>query len=653
MKRVIKRVPLTSYLWFSVSLLAFLSVSRLVISLLYFDRVSATDGWFHILIQGIRVDIATLSFLLVFPVLLSISFNAEKPLGQWINRLIIIWLTIVAVCFVYMELATPSFIQEYNIRPNRLFIEYLIYPKEVFGMLLKSHLMELILINLVAILLAFFSFKKLASLFEQESTISLKWRPLVAIVALFFIALGGRSTLGHRPLNPAMVYFSNDPLVNSLTLNSFYSVLWSGRQLMNEESANKLYGEMDAQTIIQQVRDFKNPDLNYAFSDIPSYAEMPSSYQGKPKNLVIILQESLGARFVGSLGGYPLTPSIDQLSQQGLVFTRLFATGTRSVRGIEAVITGFTPTPDRAVIKLDKSQRNFFTLAALLKRQGYHTEFIYGGEAHFDNMKSFFLGNGFDYISEQTDYINPVFVGSWGASDEDLLNLAHQKFEQLSQQQEPFFSLVFSSSNHDPFEYPAGRITPYESPAFTRKNAIKYADWAVGEFFKKAKKSHYWENTIFLVIADHDARSQGSDLVPIKSFHIPAVILGQAIEHRVENKIASQIDMPPTLLSLIGIANNSPMIGHDFSQQDDDFKGRALLQNGQNFGFLQENQMIILQPNKPAVNLTPSWQDFSLSSPQKADKNQTEQALALALWGKLAYAKKLLSLTEKSSSTSG
>jgi len=497
------------------------------------------------------------------------------------------------------------------------------------------------------IFVAYFSHKKLTLWFKQEQIIAIKWRPFFALVALFVLALGGRSTLGHRPLNPAMVYFSNDPLVNSLTLNSFYSVLWSARQLMNEESANKLYGEMKAQDIIQVIRDFKGPNLEYPLANIPSYTETSPSDQGQPKNLVILLQESLGARFVGSLGGYPLTPSIDQLSQEGLAFTRMFATGTRSVRGIEAVITGFTPTPDRAVIKLDKSQRNFFTIAELLKRQGYHTEFIYGGEAHFDNMKSFFLGNGFDFISEQEDYINPAFVGSWGASDEDLFNLADQKFEKLSLQNKPFFSLVFSSSNHDPFEYPQGRIEPYESPANTRKNAIKYADWAIGEFFKKAKKSNYWNNTVFLIIADHDARSRGSDLVPIKSFHIPAIILGKGIEPRKERHIASQIDMPVTLLSLIGVANDSPMIGHDFATQDENFKGRALLQNGQNFGYLKDHQITILQPNKAAISLQPNWQDFSLSAPKKTSKDEFHQALALALWGKLAYGKGYYRLPDK------
>lgn len=152
-----------------------------------------------------------------------------------------------------------------------------------------------------------------------------------------------------------------------------------------------------------------------------------------------MLQESLGAQFVQSLGGKNLAPEFDKLLNQGWSFDQLYATGTRSVRGIEAVVTGFTPTPARAVVKLDKSQHNFFTLAALLQQEGYATQFIYGGESHFDNMKSFFLGNGFADIVDFDDIEQPEFVGSWGASDGDLFRQADKELQQFHLQDKPFF----------------------------------------------------------------------------------------------------------------------------------------------------------------------------------------------------------------------
>jgi len=633
-----KSSPLQPYVQFGLIVIPLLSISRLVLQLWQSARVTAVDGWITILLQGVRVDVATVSMLLFVPILISILLSGPARLLALWNRIVQIWLTLLVYFILFMELATPSFINEYNIRPNRIFIEYLIYPKEVFSMLFKSHFFELIGATAICILLARYSWKRLGQTLSRVQPIRWRYRPVVFLAVLFLLAIGGRSTFGHRPLNPAMVYFSTDPLVNSLTLNSLYSAAFAARQMLSEESSQYLYGEMSEKEIISKVREIKGLSTEaFVKTEIPTLAMQRASFRGKPKNLVIILEESLGARFVGSLGGLPLTPNLDLLSEEGWFFESMLATGTRSVRGIEAVITGFTPTPDRAVVKLDKSQKNFYSIAETLKRSGYHTEFIYGGEAHFDNMKSFFLGNGFDYITEEKDYENPEFVGSWGVSDEDLFAKANDRFSQLSDQGRPFFSLVFSSSNHTPFEFPDGRIELLDSQKNTRHNAIRYADWALGRFIESAKKSNYWNNTVFLIIADHDAKAQGEGAVPVKAFHIPALILGEGIKPRKEVRFTSQLDMPPTLLSLIGIDNLNPMIGQDLTKSGKNEDGRAFMQFGQNFGYLENNQLTILQPQKPALSFRLEQTSFALSPLGQAGTETAKLARALANWGKLAY----------------
>jgi len=613
------------------------------------DRVSAANGWIEVLIQGVRVDISSIFTLIAIPLFISCFIGKNKVIVKFWSFITNSILTILFSTYVFMELATPSFINEYNIRPNRIFIEYLEYPKEVFSMLVKSHGIQLGFSMVLTFILGLVFWKFLSRRMQKVRAFPLMWRLPAFVLAVVVSVFLSRSTLGHRPLNPAMVYFSTDPLVNSLTLNSLHSVGFAAKQMMSEKESIYIYGHLSKDEIVQNVRKFKGVDGLPIFDPtIPTLAKQKSSYTGKQKNIVIILEESLGARFVGSLGGLPLTPNIDKLKKESWFFTSMFATGTRSVRGIEAVTTGFTPTPNRAVVKLDKSQNNFFTIAELLSRNGYHTEFIYGGEAHFDNMKGFFLGNGFQSIIEEKDYQNPVFKGSWGVSDEDLLNKAHNRFSQLKSDDKPFFSLVFSSSNHDPFEYPDNRIQRYDTQKHTRHNAIKYADWAIGDFFNKAKKSNYWEDTIFLIIADHDARVMGKDLVPPKSFHIPALILGKDIPAKVHENIVSQIDMPPTLLSLAGVENFSPMLGKDLTQQANLESNEAIMQYAENFGYLTENQMIILQPNKPALKYKFNKNSFELEFDEIATEQEHTFALAISSWGGLAYSQNLYRLPDES-----
>lgn len=263
-------------------------------------------------------------------------------------------------------------------------------------------------------------------------------------------------------------------------------------------------------------------------------------------------------------------------------------------------------------------------------------------------MKSFFLGNGFHHIIDQNDYKNPEFTASWGVSDEDLFNKAHQEFLRLHEKGQSFFGLVFSSSNHDPFEFPDGRIKLYEQPKQTRYNAAKYADYAMGHFFKMARKSPYWKDTIFLVVADHDSRVKGASLVPISHFRIPGLILGKGITPKRDSRIVSQIDLPPTLLSLMGVENENPMPGLDMTCQPEVYTGRAIMQYGMNMAYMEGDDVVILQPRKPPQGFT-----YDAKS-QKFAKGflkpgLSEKALATALWGSLAYQNHLYRLPGRSS----
>lgn len=347
----------------------------------------------------------------------------------------------------------------------------------------------------------------------------------------------------------------------------------------------------------------------------------------KPYNIVIILEESLGAEYVGSLGGLPLTPEFDKLTKEGTLFTDIYSTGTRSVRGIEAVVTGFIPSPSESVVKLNNSQSDFYTIASLLKQEGYDTSFIYGGKANFDNMGSFFNGNGFDKIIDEDDFDSDksAFHGTWGWSDEDVMAKANNYYKSLGDK--PFVSLVFSSSNHEPFEYPEGRIKPYDKQKNTVNNAMKYADYSIGQFFKSAKKEAYYKNTIFLVIADHNTRTYGKHLVPIHKFHIPALIIGPSVPKGEKyNKLCSQIDIQPTLLSKIGMDVKTPMAGRNLFNLPDSIEGRAMMQFNDINAFRLGNDVVIMQPNKTPLQF--HVEKDTVFTPKKLNEDLAKDALA-------------------------
>lgn len=615
--------------------LILLSLSRVGLVLWKLDRVLATDKLVEIFLQGIRVDIIQLSLMALIPLLLA-PILATKQLFKFWQKFTYVWVTAAILLLVFLEVATPGFIMEYDVRPNRIFVEYLKYPHEVMSMLwtgFKVHIFATLGFSVITIWLMR---RFMRPWLTAKPTWSNKKLWLVWPLIFLLSALAIRSSLGHRPANPALFAITQDSMVNSLILNSGYSVTYAVYSLQHEAKSSQIYGKMTKEDIFK-ITGAKDTDL-------PTLTTLnPSAKRDKPLNLVIILQESLGATFVESLGGVPVTPNLEKLKEQGIWFEQLYATGTRSVRGIEAVVTGFQPTPADSTVKLSLSQKNFFSLAGLLGKYGYSTEFIYGGESHFDNMRGFFMGNGFQSIIDQKDYKNPVLLSSWGVSDEDLLNKTHEQLLAHHASGKPFFTLAFSSSNHAPFEFPDGRIELYEQPKNTDNNAVKYADYAIGEFFKKAKASTYWKDTVFLIVADHDIRVRGDTLVPIERFHIPGLILGADIAPQKITAIASQIDLPVTVLSLMGLQTQHPMTGHDLSQIPADYLGRAMMQYNYNFAWMEEtptsNQVVVLRENKaPAHGVydTLAKRLHEVSPPQNAATLE-QRALANTLLPALLY----------------
>jgi phosphoglycerol transferase MdoB-like AlkP superfamily enzyme len=350
-------------------------------------------------------------------------------------------------------------------------------------------------------------------------------------------------------------------------------------------------------------------------------------------NLVICLEESLGSEFWGCLGASPSwTPEMDRLAtQEGMLFTNLYANGNRTVRGMEGILASFPSLPGDSIVRRHLSD-NVETVARVLKRDGYSTVFLYGGRGVFDGMRSFAVRNGYDRFVEQKDFPHPTFTTAWGVCDEDLFQRAIEELRSLNDSGKPFLATLLSVSNHRPYTYPKGRI-PEDPDAQQRFYAVKYSDYALGRFFEEAKKERFWTNTIFAVIADHGARVYGSQSIPIHSYEIPLVILGPAVVEKPIRigQLGCSLDVSPTLLGLIGRPYETLFFGRDLLKMTPE-EGRVFLNHNRDIGVLARDRMVVLgllqtvefyQGDPKRVEMT------VLRDPSDADRELEKDAAAI------------------------
>jgi len=614
-------------------------VGRTALLIIYFDRFSSDDvNYWLSFLYGIKMDTMSASMLLVLPMfLLTLS---PKFLHSFSNIILKYYFLLVISIVLYVEIATFPFVEFYDSRPNYLFVEYLEYPKEVFGMIIADYKLALLFSFIIIGSFIAVYLKNFKNDF-QDIILDVSYiKRLALFVPLFLILfIGIRSSLGHRGANISDAMYSSNRMLNEITKNSLYSIgyaIYSNKKHSSKDVA-KRYGKMDINEAIKRVQkrlNITNTDPKYILSRV----EKSHFKTNNPKNLVIFLQESIGYQFVQAVGGEAgITPNINSLAKQGLLFKDLYSNGTRSIRGIAGTVAGNFSVPGKGVLKRNKSQSDYFTIASYLKPLGYHTSFIYGGESRFDNMKSWFSGNGFDQIIDEPKFLNPTFVGTWGVCDEDVVIRANEEYKKLYANNQKFASVIFSTSNHSPFDFPEGKIDLV--PNVERKsvkNAIKYADFAIGEFIKRARKEDYYKDTVFVVVADHNVRVYGDDIIPVEMFHIPGIILGEGIESQVYEKIATQPDVLATAFDLMGIEKSFPIMGH--SVFSDKKQNLSLMQFNDRYGLRVDNKVAVLRPNtKP---LTFEYKDNHLV-PVEEDIELQKDVLAFVLVLNHLYENKL------------
>ncbi|RXJ84992.1 sulfatase [Arcobacter cloacae] len=619
-------------------LVSILFIGRLFLYLFFFDRFLEIELSESLLtfIYGIRMD-SMLIGIILSPIIICITL-IPKYFEKTISRILYFYLFFWMMFLIFIENATFPFFLQYDVRPNYLFLEYLEYPHEIASLMFKDYKLELLISFIMIILASIVFFKKDFINFENAFKTSYLKRLFLFIPLVLIAFLMIRSSIGHRPANISDALYSSNRILNEITKNSLYNIGYAFYSYKkNEKNLADKYGKIS----ILEAYKLVSKTLNIDFNDVSKpFNRLEESHfkTDKLKNLVIFVQESMGAQFTSFAGEEKdLTPNLNNLANKNLAFTNLYANGTRSVRGLEALTSGYLPIIGDSVIKRNKSQSDFFTIAKLLKPFGYKSSFIYGGEGRFDNMRNWYLGNSFDEVIEQKDFDNPIFTSTWGVSDEDLVIKANEKFKEYSKNKEPFVTVMFSQSNHAPFELPDNKIEFIENlPKNDVKNAIKYADFAIGKFFELAQKEEYYKDTVFVVVADHNVRTYGDETIPISTFKIPAVIIASNIKQQFYNNLSSQPDVLATALDLIGLDLQYPILGNSiFSDKKNNIN--FMLFND-TYALRKDNEVAVLLPNKEAKTFY--YKDSKL---QEKEHNKYLENEALALIHVLSdmYEKKL------------
>jgi phosphoglycerol transferase MdoB-like AlkP superfamily enzyme len=549
------------------------------------------------------------------------GLGRDGVVGVWMILPLIAWLVLLpprraatrvlfwAACLIFwfgqafLVFTEYFFFDEFRSRFNTVAVDYLEYPTEVFVNIWASYHVGIVIA--ICLLLAagwvFAAARMFREMWERAPATSLVWRGPALLLALlgwlapFFLIAGALTGVLSSPPRLPAAHVSSDRTLNEIANNGELAFLDAA--LTHRLDYGAFYKTLPRNVAYERTR-FLLARLNTKFVERPdSITRTVSGNSARPQlNVVILLEESLGSEFWGCLGRTnTLTPEMDRLAAtEGILFTNLYATGNRTVRGMEGVLSSFPPLPGESIVKREFSD-NVETIARLLKRDGYSTLFLYGGRGVFDGMRSFAVRNGYDRFIEQKNFAHPTFTTVWGVCDEDLYRRSIEEMRDLSKSGRPFFTTILSVSNHKPYTYPPGRI-PENPGERRRENAVKYADFSLGEFFRQAKQEGFWTNTIFAVVADHGARVYGEQSIPIHSYEIPLLIAGPAaVEHpRRVGQLGCSLDVAPTLLGLIGRPYQTTFFGQDLLNSESD-SGRALLNHNRDIGLLAHQRLVVLE----------------------------------------------------------
>jgi phosphoglycerol transferase MdoB-like AlkP superfamily enzyme len=572
-------------------------ITRIVLSFFTQEQMDLSSiELIKVFLIGLFYDVMAY-FYYIIPFVIYLILIPNKIFNSKLHKIISLAIYFAIIYSVVFNAFSEYFFwDEFGKRFNFIAVDYLVYTHEVVNNILESYPIPLLVTIIFFItLFIFFIICKVGSFCQNvfKSDIPFKKRlvygAFILLFPLLFFMTFDKQNITHSCKNKYN---------QELAKNGFYSLFSAFRH--NELDYYEFYKTLPDNEALSSLRSkLKRENVQIKSDNISQIIKSDKEF--KKHNIMLIMVESLSASYMGTYGDdRGLTPHLDELVKKSMFFDNFYATGTRTVRGMEAVTLSLPPTPGRSIVKRPDC-KGLRSAGVIFDELGYESKFIYAGHGYFDNMNFFFSNNGFKVVDRFDFDDNEItFANVWGVCDEDLFGKASKEADKSYEAKKPFFSFVMTTSNHRPYTYPDNKI---DIPSHTgRSGGVKYTDFAIDKFLKDSKSKPWFDDTIFVIVADHNGGSAGKTSLPTYRYLIPLYLYApKIIEPKIVHKLASQIDLIPTILSLLGASYESKFYGDDILSED--HKKRAFIGNYQKLGLLRDDILTILSPDKSVKSL--------------------------------------------------